>query len=127
MAQVGADANWNRDKAPEYPAAAGTKTSTDARPAVEAQRGCKLVRCLPINLGPSGIDFVLHVTLSVAFNFGTVRATDDDTLAERDNSTGFEDLDELFPGSNPTHVAAVATEKPAEKSPGKDDDKDDDK
>jgi small-conductance mechanosensitive channel len=27
-----------------------------AQPAVEAQRGCKLVRCLPINLGPSGID-----------------------------------------------------------------------
>jgi small-conductance mechanosensitive channel len=27
-----------------------------ARPAVEAQRGCKLVRCLPVNLGPSGID-----------------------------------------------------------------------
>jgi small-conductance mechanosensitive channel len=27
-----------------------------ARPAVEKQRGCKLVRCLPVNLGPSGID-----------------------------------------------------------------------
>jgi hypothetical protein len=27
-----------------------------ARPAVEAERGCKLVRCAPINLGPSGID-----------------------------------------------------------------------
>jgi small-conductance mechanosensitive channel len=27
-----------------------------ARPAVEGQRGCKLVRCLPVNLGPSGID-----------------------------------------------------------------------
>ena len=35
MAQVGADANWNRDKAPEYPSAAGTKTSTDIRPATE--------------------------------------------------------------------------------------------
>ena len=27
-----------------------------ARPAVEAQRGCRLVRCIPVNLGPSGID-----------------------------------------------------------------------
>jgi hypothetical protein len=27
-----------------------------AAPAVEAQRGCKLVRCLPVTLGPSGID-----------------------------------------------------------------------
>ena len=27
-----------------------------ARPAVEGQRGCKLVRCLAINIGPSGID-----------------------------------------------------------------------
>src|SRR5918993_3378235 len=27
-----------------------------ARPAVEKQRGCKLVRCIPTNLGPSGID-----------------------------------------------------------------------
>ncbi len=27
-----------------------------ARPAVEAERGCKLVRCAPINLGASGID-----------------------------------------------------------------------
>ena len=35
MAQVGANANWNGDKAPEYPAAAGNKVSTDSRPAVE--------------------------------------------------------------------------------------------
>jgi len=27
-----------------------------ARPVVEAQRGCKLVRCMPVNLGASGID-----------------------------------------------------------------------
>jgi small-conductance mechanosensitive channel len=27
-----------------------------ARPAVEAQRGCRLVRCLPVSIGPSGID-----------------------------------------------------------------------
>ena len=33
MAQTGADANWNRDKAPEYPAGAGNKVSTDAHPA----------------------------------------------------------------------------------------------
>ena len=37
MAQVGADANWNRDKAPEYPAAAGNKVSTDAHPAVDGE------------------------------------------------------------------------------------------
>jgi small-conductance mechanosensitive channel len=27
-----------------------------ARPTIEAQRGCKLVRCIPVNLGPSGVD-----------------------------------------------------------------------
>ncbi|TMI99400.1 MAG: hypothetical protein E6G97_22670 [Alphaproteobacteria bacterium] len=33
--QVGADANWNRDRAPEYPPSAGAKFSTDAHPATE--------------------------------------------------------------------------------------------
>jgi hypothetical protein len=33
--QVTADANWNRDKAPEYPPAAGAKVSTEAHGAVE--------------------------------------------------------------------------------------------
>ena len=33
--QVTADANWNRDRAPEYPSSAGTKTSTDGLPATE--------------------------------------------------------------------------------------------
>jgi len=33
--QAGADANWNRDRAPEYPSTAGAKTSTDAHPATE--------------------------------------------------------------------------------------------
>jgi hypothetical protein len=27
-----------------------------ARPAVEAQKGCRLVRCMPVNIGPNGID-----------------------------------------------------------------------
>ena len=27
-----------------------------ARPAIETQRGCKLVRCVPVNLGASGVD-----------------------------------------------------------------------
>ena len=33
--QASADANWNRDKAPEYPPSAGAKVSTDAHPATE--------------------------------------------------------------------------------------------
>ena len=51
---------------------------------------------------PTGVEFVLHVNLSVSFNFGTVRATElleDDEVV--DNSTGFEALDELYPLSNP--------------------------
>jgi outer membrane beta-barrel protein len=51
---------------------------------------------------PTGVDFILQVTLSVSFNFGNVRATE---LGEADeivdDSTGFEALDELFPQSNP--------------------------
>jgi small-conductance mechanosensitive channel len=40
----------------QTPTAALAVLAEAARPAVEAERGCKLVRCLPINLGPSGID-----------------------------------------------------------------------
>lgn len=51
---------------------------------------------------PSGIDHVMKFTLGVAFNFGTIRATEsgDDELDD-DNTTGFETLDELYPLSNP--------------------------
>lgn len=50
---------------------------------------------------PSGLDVVLHVTLSVSFNFGSVRATELAEEEEIDTSTGFEALDELYPLSNP--------------------------
>ena len=40
----------------QVPPAALKELGDLARPAVEAQRGCKLVRCIPINLGASGID-----------------------------------------------------------------------
>lgn len=50
---------------------------------------------------PSGVDHVLKITLGVAFNFGTVRATEEASTEEIDSSTGFEDLDELYPLSNP--------------------------
>jgi hypothetical protein len=40
----------------QAPTAALAELADIARPAVEAQRGCKLVRCIPINLGPSGVD-----------------------------------------------------------------------
>ncbi len=51
---------------------------------------------------PTGVDFILHVMLSVSFNFGSTRATElgqgDEVV---DNTTGFEALDELYPLSNP--------------------------
>jgi hypothetical protein len=50
---------------------------------------------------PTGLDHVMKITLGVAFNFGTVRATEGDLRAEIDNTTGFEDLDELYPLSDP--------------------------
>jgi small-conductance mechanosensitive channel len=40
----------------QLPAGALDGLAEIARPAIDAQRGCKLVRCLPTNLGPSGID-----------------------------------------------------------------------
>lgn len=51
---------------------------------------------------PTGVDFIMQVLLSVSFNFGSVRATElGETAEERDTSTGFEALDELYPLSNP--------------------------
>ena len=40
----------------QAPATALESLGELARPAVEAQRGCKLVRCIPVNLAASGID-----------------------------------------------------------------------
>ncbi|MBK8009892.1 MAG: outer membrane beta-barrel domain-containing protein [Deltaproteobacteria bacterium] len=50
---------------------------------------------------PSGIDVILHITLGVSFNFGSVRATEGASEEVVDSTTGFEDLDELYPLSNP--------------------------
>jgi outer membrane beta-barrel protein len=51
---------------------------------------------------PTGVDFLMQVMLSVSFNFGETRATDllgDEEV--KDETTGFEDLDELYPLSDP--------------------------
>lgn len=52
---------------------------------------------------PSGVEYVLHVTLSVSFNFGSVRPTElgDDEGEEVDIADPFAELDELYPLSNP--------------------------
>jgi outer membrane beta-barrel protein len=62
---------------------------------------------------PAGIDHVLQITLGVAFNFGRTRATDSSVEEERDTTTGFEALDELYPQSNPKKPGN-ATPKPSE-------------
>ncbi|MEL7368142.1 MAG: outer membrane beta-barrel domain-containing protein [Myxococcota bacterium] len=51
---------------------------------------------------PDGIDYILHVTLSVSFNFGSRDDGDDDDV--RDTRTGFEALDELYPLSDPKRI-----------------------
>ncbi|MCA9550139.1 MAG: outer membrane beta-barrel domain-containing protein [Myxococcales bacterium] len=50
-----------------------------------------------------GADYILHVTASVSFNFGSSRPTDlgDDELEEADLADPFGDLDELYPLSDP--------------------------
>jgi outer membrane beta-barrel protein len=50
---------------------------------------------------PSGVSNILQITFSVAFNFGSVRATEVGQEEEKDTTTGFETLDELYPASNP--------------------------
>lgn len=55
---------------------------------------------------PSGIDHVMKFTLGVAFNFGTIRATEGEEEEDTDSSTGFEALDELYPLSNPDRPKA---------------------
>ena len=50
-----------------------------------------------------GADYIMHVTASVSFNFGSARPTDqdDDALNEADLVDPFSELDELYPLSNP--------------------------
>lgn len=50
-----------------------------------------------------GADYILHVTASVSFNFGSARPTDlaDDTPTEVDLVDPFAELDELYPLSAP--------------------------
>lgn len=50
---------------------------------------------------PEGIEYIMHVTLSVSFNFGTVRATEGDDDDIRDDVDPFAALDELYPLSKP--------------------------
>ena len=59
---------------------------------------------------PDGVDYHLHVTLSVSFNFGD-RQSDESAQVE-DLRTGFEALDELYPLSDPKR-----TDKPDDKEP----------
>lgn len=51
---------------------------------------------------PSGVEYILHVTLSVSFNFGD--RDDEEEDVTQDSRTGFEALDELYPLSNPDRV-----------------------
>jgi outer membrane beta-barrel protein len=62
---------------------------------------------------PSGIKHVLQITLGVAFNFGSVRATESSPEEAPDTSTGFEALDELYPQSNPKKTG-IGTPKQSE-------------
>lgn len=62
---------------------------------------------------PSGLDVILHITLGVSFNFGSIRATEGASEEVVDLTTGFEDLDELYPLSNPAlGRSAKPTETP---------------
>ena len=58
---------------------------------------------------PDGIDYMLHITLSVSFNFGAREDSRDDEV--RDNRTGFEALDELYPLSDPKRGGDPEKEK----------------
>jgi outer membrane beta-barrel protein len=66
---------------------------------------------------PSGIDHVMQFSLGVSFNFGSVRATESDTAGDQDDTTGFEELDELYPTSNPARgTNERAAPQPEEKN-----------
>jgi outer membrane beta-barrel protein len=62
---------------------------------------------------PSGIDHVLQINLGIALNLGSTRVTESSGEEEKDTSTGFEALDELYPASNPKRVGP-APSKPSE-------------
>jgi outer membrane beta-barrel protein len=64
---------------------------------------------------PAGLDIVLHVTLSVSFNFGSTRATELGEEVEVDNSTGYEALDELYPLSSPDQPKKATEQEEEEK------------
>lgn len=51
---------------------------------------------------PDGVDYEMHITLSVSFNFGSRRATETtQSDLPQDTRSGYEDLDELYPLSTP--------------------------
>jgi outer membrane beta-barrel protein len=58
---------------------------------------------------PSGISQVLQITLSIAFSFVPMHPTETGMEEEKDTSTGFETLDELYPGTNPANKKARAS------------------
>lgn len=60
---------------------------------------------------PNGFEYILHVTLSVSFNFGTARATDGDEPERRDVVDPFAVLDELYPLSKPSPTELGKTEE----------------
>jgi outer membrane beta-barrel protein len=64
--------------------------------------------------GASSIEHILQIMLGVAFNFGSVRATEAATEGEKDVTTGFEALDELYPESNPKKPGAQSLPKASE-------------
>jgi len=57
------------------------------------------------------VDFLFHSYLSFSFNFGKKRATELGEDEVVDESTGYEKLDELYPGSDPDVVVLRDGEK----------------
>ncbi len=68
------------------------------------------VRNIIASDAPSGVEYILHITLSVSFNFGE-REPDDEERPE-DSRTGFEALDELYPMSDPDRTGDGERQEP---------------
>ncbi|MEQ8275207.1 MAG: outer membrane beta-barrel domain-containing protein [Deltaproteobacteria bacterium] len=61
---------------------------------------------------PDGLEYILHVMLSVSFNFGKVRAIESDEDVVRDDVDPFAVLDELYPLSKPKPTEQRREEEP---------------
>lgn len=61
---------------------------------------------------PDGLEYILHVMLSVSFNFGKVRAIETGEAEIRDDVDPFAVLDELYPLSKPKPTEQRREEEP---------------